>query len=195
MQGNRYDQQDTSVFPAAGSVRSMTHIAMHTIFAIPREQRLPLILATGTFLVGLGTHPQALADVVRLKNGGQIRGEVQEQRSDERADKITVVTLSGATISVDRDEIAFVTPRSLRIEEYETRARAIPDTIDAHWQLAEWAREQHLKGEREEQLEHIVRLDPNHERAQRALGRSLHNGKWMTRHEDHDLSWICPAPR
>lgn len=148
-----------------------------------REQRLALILLTATFVVSLGMHSEALADVVRLKNGGQIRGEVHKDSSVESASEITIVTLSGAAISLDRDDVAFVSPRSLRIEEYETRARAIPDTVEAHWELAEWARVQHLLRQREEQLEYIVRLDPDHEPAQRGLGRSLHNGKWMTRHD------------
>ncbi len=130
-----------------------------------------------------GQPSQVMADVIRLKSGGQVRGEVEPRRSGDPSDEITITTLTGAKVTIHRDDVKFVTPRSLRIEEYETQARAIPDTVEAHWKLAEWSREHYLKQQRDEQLEHIVRLQPDHEEAQRGLGRSLHNGEWMTRHE------------
>ncbi|MEZ6051543.1 MAG: HEAT repeat domain-containing protein [Planctomycetaceae bacterium] len=145
-------------------------------------QRLIATSLATLSLLGVSTSVMH-ADVIRLKNGGQIRGEVESQDNGGRADGVTINTLTGARVTIPGDDVDFISPRSLRIEEYETQARTIPDTVDAHWKLAEWAREQHLKQQRDEQLDHIIRLEPDHEEAQRGLGRSLHNGRWMTRDE------------
>ncbi|MCA9075417.1 MAG: HEAT repeat domain-containing protein [Planctomycetaceae bacterium] len=156
---------------------------MHSAIVTMGERGNILTLAIVIGLICLGAPPKARGDVVCLKNGGQIRGEVQESAPGKEPNEITVLTLTGAMVSIEKDTVAFVTPRSLRIEEYETRAQATPDTIEAHWELAEWAREQNLRQQRAEQLEQIARLDPDHEKAQRGLGRARYDGKWMTRDE------------
>ncbi len=121
------------------------------------------------------------ADVVRLKRGGEIRGEIDAATRAVDAPRVTVRTLSGGTVTIGRDEIDGIDFRSLTIEEYETRARALPDTVEAHWDLAEWAKEQRLQSQREEQLELLLDLEPDHADARRILGHVLHNGQWMTR--------------
>ncbi|GIX04730.1 MAG: hypothetical protein KatS3mg114_0599 [Planctomycetaceae bacterium] len=115
-------------------------------------------------------------DVVRLHHGGEIRGKVT---SHERDEFITIETTEGVLIQVSRRDVSLVVRRPLKVEEYETRSRLIPDTIPAHWELAEWCREQRLTEQRQEQLQRIVELDPAHEQAHLALGHVWKEGNWV----------------
>jgi hypothetical protein len=125
----------------------------------------------------------AQADVVRLRNGGEVRGQVDAASRDPAAARVVVETLTGGRIVLDRAEVEFVTPRSLDVEDYETRARGLPDTIEAHRELAEWCRERRLIPQRQEQLELLLDLEPDDVEARRILGHERHNGQWMTRDE------------
>lgn len=124
------------------------------------------------------------ADVITLKTGGEIRGEVLgESRATARSNYISIRTLSGATVTVARDEVDTVTRRRPVVEEYETRRRSTGDTVDDHWNLSEWCRERSLAKERESHLTRVIELDPEHVKARRALGHFQHDGRWTTRDE------------
>lgn len=122
------------------------------------------------------------ADVIRLHNGGEIRGELQDGPGGEDA-VVVIRTLSGSIVSVDAGEVEFIQRRSPLLEEYVTRSRQIPASVEAHWDLAEWCRVQLLADQRTEQLELLLDLDPDHPEARRILGHVRHNGQWMTRDE------------
>ncbi|MGE4001118.1 MAG: HEAT repeat domain-containing protein [Planctomycetaceae bacterium] len=140
-------------------------------------------LLTGAgLLVAAGAAPLG-ADVIRLKNGGEIRGTVDAPAGAASSSDITITTLTGGRITLARDAVEFVTRRSIKIEEYESQAREIPHTLEAHWELAEWCRTNRLTRQRNEQLAQILELDPHHEAARRGLGYTLHGHQWMTRHE------------
>ena len=126
----------------------------------------------------------AEADLIKLKNGGEVRGRIDRKRGSTKAAQVTIVTLNGTVVVVDRSQIEFVTRRSVKIEEYETRAKAIPHSIDAHLELAEWCRKNGLTRQRVEQLKSVIEIAADHEKAQAGLGHTLRNGKWMTRDED-----------
>lgn len=130
----------------------------------------------------------AAADVIRLTNGGELRGTISgtEQSPDETQRSandgpVSIKTLSGATVVVDRDQIEFATRRPVILEHYEVRAQQTADTVEAQWALAEWCREHNLESERKVHLERVIELDPDHEKAHHALGHTKHNGEWTTR--------------
>jgi hypothetical protein len=89
-------------------------------------------------------------------------------------------SLLGSRIVLERDSVSQVTRRSPQVEEYVTRARRAPDTVEAHWELAEWCRNHRLGPQRAEQLEAIVALEPDHAAARRGLNHVRHRGRWMT---------------
>jgi hypothetical protein len=126
---------------------------------------------------------QARADLIRLNNGGEIRGSVQHKTDLAGRTEVSIVTLTGARIVVSRSDIEFVTPRSIELEIYESRVRTLPDTIEAHWELAEWCRQNKLTRQRTEQLEAVLALDPDHEAAHKALRHTFHNGEWLSQEE------------
>ncbi len=125
--------------------------------------------------------PGASADLIRLKNGGEVRGTLH--RGHTRDPQVTIETLTGGRITVDRDEIVFTTVRPVEVELYELRARETPHTIEARWELAEWCRKNQLRSQRNEQLELLLLIDPDHEEANKALGHVRENGEWMSREE------------
>jgi hypothetical protein len=126
---------------------------------------------------------QGKADLIRLDNGGEIRGLVEHKTDLAGRTEVNIVTLTGARIVVSRSDIEFVSPRSLELEIYESRVRTLPDTLEAHWELAEWSRQNKLTRQRNEQLEAVLALDPDHEAAHKALRHTFHNGEWLSQEE------------
>ncbi|KAA0137070.1 HEAT repeat domain-containing protein [Gimesia chilikensis] len=120
------------------------------------------------------------ADLIKLKQGGEIRGKLLKESAGGETTR-TIETLSGGRISVDAQQIDFVTNRPLVIEEYESRAHQIKNTVEAHLELSEWCRENFLTTPRLQELEKVIELDPDHEQARAALGYTLRDGEWMTR--------------
>ncbi|WP_339729404.1 hypothetical protein [uncultured Gimesia sp.] len=124
----------------------------------------------------------ARADLIKLKNGGEIRGKLLRTTSGSTVTRV-IQTLSGGSITIDSQNIEFITNRSLSIEEYDSRSKEIEDTIEAHLKLADWSLKNHLNSQRLEQLEKVIQLDPEHTKARAALGYTKRDGEWMTRDE------------
>jgi hypothetical protein len=132
-----------------------------------------------TLLTGAGSG--APADVIRLTHGGEIRGTLRAGHT--RDPQVTIETLSGGVVVLDRKEVQFTSVRRLEFEQYELKARETPNTAAAHWELAEWCRENNLRTQRDEQLEQVVLLEPDNAVAHKALGHVQERGAWMTREE------------
>jgi hypothetical protein len=143
---------------------------MRAVFSI----LLTLVLAAGSGV--------ALADVVELKNGGQLHGEVANT-SDKQAASYVVVTDGGGKVTIPRTEVVRVVSQSPDQEEYYRRSLAVADTVDARWQLAQWCRGEKLVDEYREQLAKILAIDPAYEPARLALGHQKQNGEWQSRDE------------
>lgn len=122
----------------------------------------------------------ARADAITLKRGGEVRGEILAAGA---TNSVSVRTQTGLVITVPLEDVAKVQRRSMIREEYVTRSRQMPDTAEAHWELAEWCRTQSLTTQQTEQLELLVGLDPDHAEARRILGHVQQNGEWLTREE------------
>ena len=85
------------------------------------------------------THPGELyADVIRLKNGGEIRGEMDRARAAAEEEPLEIVSLSGVRLRVAREDVEFFVFRSPRIEEFESRSRQAEMTVEDQWALAQW---------------------------------------------------------
>ena len=123
----------------------------------------------------------ARADLVKLINGGELRGKIVS--SPDGKQRIRLETMTGATVVVDRSQTQFVTTRPIAVEDYETRSRRVEDKWEAHWELSEWCRQRGLTKQRETHLNRVTELSPEHEKAQMALGRVWHQGNWVDRDE------------
>lgn len=146
-------------------------------------------LALGLVGASLLTSTDLVADVVKLTDGGEIRGLVKSPvgklRKDQTAEsgEVIVESLTGAEIAVAREHVAFITKRPRTVEEYESLARRVADTVEARWELAEWCRKHGLTEPRKEQLQRILELDPEHKPARYGLGHRRQGNKWTTPEE------------
>jgi len=127
-----------------------------------------------------GLAPAARGDVLELNNGGRIEGHIVESPdADKRT--FTIELTGGGRITIPRTQVARVESTSEAEAEYAELARTSPDTVEAHWKLAEWCRERKLRNESQRHLKQILELDPNHEQARSILGFRKNEGEWMTR--------------
>ncbi len=130
-----------------------------------------------------------LADVVKLASGGEIRGVVKspttKPKRDQPADsgEVVIESLTGSEIAVAREHVLFITKRPRAVEEYESLARQVTDTVEGHWGLAEWCRQHGLAEHRKEQLQRILDLDPEHKPARHGLGHRRQGNQWTTPEE------------
>jgi hypothetical protein len=67
------------------------------------------------------------------------------------------------------------------LASYQARREKIPDTAQAHWQLAEWCEENDLKAQAKAHLAAVIRLNPAREEAWKKLGFQKQKGRsWTT---------------
>jgi len=152
---------------------------------MPSRDRFAVLLYAAALAV-LATFPRPVsADLVKLNNGGEIRGTLKDRRSVKTSGPVVVTTLAGGIVAVDAADVKFITRRPLKVERYETKAKQTPRTVDAQWKLAQWCRERGLRRQREECLRVILEIDPDHRPSRLALGYSKYDGEWMTRDEWH----------
>ena len=140
--------------------------------------------------IALFSFNAACADIVYLKTGGVMRGLIRT--ADDSTDKtsVTMSLLSGAEVELTVEHISSRQLRPLKFEEYEVRAESLPDTLKAHWELAEWCREQKLDEQREIHLEIVLVIDPEHRQAHYGLRHTFYREQWMTR-EEYDQTRIA----
>jgi HEAT repeats len=122
----------------------------------------------------------ARADLIELANGGKIHGEIANA-DDKQATTYDIKMDGGGRVTLPRSQVARVISQSRAQEEYHRRARAVANSVDGHWQLAQWCRDRKLVDEYREQLEQILELDPNHEQARLGLGHQKQRGGWQSR--------------
>ena len=119
----------------------------------------------------------ASADIVHLKNGKKIEGEVISNSGG----KVVVKTKFGTTELKEAD-IERIEERANPKEEYKKRLEAVADgDVDALMELYAWAKGEELKRESTEVLRKVIKADPDHENARRLLGYVQYDGKWMTK--------------
>jgi len=125
--------------------------------------------------------PIAQADLIKLKNGGEIRGQLLPLSKSPSEEMRTIKTLSGGAITIAAQHIEFITNRPLSIEEYESKSGEMENTVEAHLKLADWCTQNYLSAQRNLEMEQILQLDPDHPKARAALGYTKRDGEWMTR--------------
>ena len=165
-----------------------------------RIRLIPSLLAFATLPYSASV---VFADMVKLTHGGEVRGQFNQETKVGDLPEVSITTPTGALLVIPQEEIDFVARRSAAVEEYETRSRRIPDTVEDRWKLAEWCLKNKLPAQRERELQRIIELDPEYEDAHRSLGHILHDGTWMTKDEKlisqgyvkHDGKWITPQEK
>ncbi len=122
----------------------------------------------------------ARADVFELKSGGRVDGQIVATADGDKSQYVIELT-AGGRLTLPRSQVVRIDTTSASEAEYETLARSSPDTVEAHWKMAEWCRERKLLASMKQHLARILELDPNHEKARAASGFRQQHGQWMTR--------------
>ena len=122
----------------------------------------------------------AATDLFILRHGCRLRG-MWLNRQEPQPAQYAILTEEGAVLKLDASEVRLALPQDPRIADYEQRMQRCADTVDGHWQLAEWCRQQGCKEQREAQLQRILELDADHAGARHALGYTQVGGQWVTR--------------
>jgi hypothetical protein len=130
------------------------------------------------FVLGLVAVPisDVFADVLHLKNGETMKGEIVSETSEAYEVKVGI-----GVVRVAKADVSKVDRAPKEASEFETRKASLkPKDVAARWDLAKWATEQGLMKEADGLYREIVRIDPNHAEARAVLGYRLVDGKWMT---------------
>lgn len=158
-------------------------ISLHLLSAGARQPHRRYLFTVALTLAGwsLIAPNAAKGDLVKLLNGGEVRGKITAGIGSEG--NIHLQSMTGATIVIESEQVQFVTTRPDIVEEYESRSRRIKDDAEAHWELAEWCRQRGLLPQREHHLRRVTELNPDNDKAQSLLGRVWHQGQWVDKDE------------
>ncbi|MGH7150941.1 MAG: hypothetical protein ACREIU_09595 [Planctomycetota bacterium] len=121
-------------------------------------------------------------DVVETRDGRRQEGKIVE----ESRERLVVETPFGR-VELARGEVVSIERGPTPAEEYAAR-RAKAKTAEDHHALALFCRSKGLSRQAKEEFEEAARLDPDHEGANRALGRVLFEGKWVSPAEREALA-------
>ena len=141
----------------------------------------------------------AAGDVFKLSTDGQVGGKLLNP--DEKPRRTYVVqTANGSIITLAADQVREVTRRTPVKDAYDELRTTTPDTIEGHWKVANWCRENKLLRERKDHLRRILELAPDDAEARRLLGYRRVEGQWMLRAEEmrsrgfveHQGEWRTP---
>jgi hypothetical protein len=114
------------------------------------------------------------ADILHLKSGGAIEGEVLD-----RTDQHYRIRTNVGIISIPVDAVQRVEQSDTILAEYQKRVEALPGSAEDHFALAEWCEEHGLTAQRTHHLQQAVRIDPDYAPARRALGYVRVGGLWV----------------
>jgi len=137
--------------------------------------------------------------VFLLANGGRVEGKLLNPRETPRK-YYAIQPTTGGTLTLSRSAVSEVVSRPDALRSYEAALPSVPDTEEAHWDMAEKCQTANLGQERKFHLEQVIRHNPEHSDARYALGYRNLNGKWQ-REDDwraeqgyvrHDGAWKLP---
>ena len=137
----------------------------------------------------------ARADIVHLKGGGKLEGEVSEQ-----GDRV-IVRNSIGTLRIDKAKVIRIEREESIEAEYKRRAEGL-DAKDAngHYGLGLWLRQKRRRELAQKEFEKAIAIDPSHGDARRALHHVFHNGTWYSQEEAASVAglvkykgrWLTP---
>jgi hypothetical protein len=121
----------------------------------------------------------AAADVVVLRGGGELRGEVVERRVD-----VVVLETGPGRVTLPMSRVERIVAGTTPLSEYRARA-AVLSPRDAHgWlALARWAETKALLTQAREAYERALAADPGSADAHAGLGHVAVGGEWLSQAE------------
>ena len=140
--------------------------------AASRLRRLALLVSAVAAFA-----PALLADVIVLKSGEKLEGKI----ISETATSLRIETPFGTT-DVERTRVAKIERGQTPKDKYTERKAALKaGDVAGRWELALFCKENKLTKEWKKLLEEILAIDPQHDQANREVGRIQYDGKWFTK--------------
>jgi hypothetical protein len=152
----------------------------------------------GIAVIALAAAP-LYADVVYLRGGGQITGQIVERTVDS-----VTVDVGGGTLTARMSSVVRIEETVSPLQEYRARAARIPEGDTEAWrELARWATSGALGTMASQAWSRVVEILPEDAEANRALGRVQYGGKWVTEEEsfrargfvEFEGEWMTPGER
>ena len=156
-----------------------------------RCQAIALVLA-------LAAAP-ALGDVLFLKGGGRVTGEIVNE-----TEEAVTVDIGGGKMTVPKSSVVRVETSVSPLQQYRAQAAGIaPADVEGWRKLGRWAAGQGLATQAREAFGKVKAVVPNDPEANQALGLVLLDGHWVTEKESFQArgfvqfegEWMMPAER
>jgi len=121
------------------------------------------------------------ADIVHLKNGNTVEGEV---RPGSQPGSVKVILDKGLELEFLEKDIEQVERKKAPAREFEEKLKSIDSQdVDALLALADWARERKLRSKEDEVYRKVLEADPNDPVARRELGFVVFRNRWVREEE------------
>lgn len=152
----------------------------------PRQRAAPLGLLGAVVAVMdlVVCAPRLGADVVHLKSGQSIEGEVS---IDDRTGVVSVRKSSGVILRFAGDRVERISRKKSAAEELRENLEKIregdEDEIESLVKLAVFARDKKLRDDLQRICRRILTIDPNHDLARRELGYVVFENIWILESE------------
>ena len=127
-----------------------------------------------------------LPTVVRFANGQTLEASVTEVERN-KSPHYTIETKEGIVLELPQRKVR-VTEPSDRQREYLAKLKDMEPTVEYHWEMQQWCRENKLNQERNFHLLNVLEIDPNHKEARTRLGYTWKDGRWLQQKQRRQLS-------
>jgi len=131
----------------------------------------------------------AFGESIELKDGSKIEGKIKAKSGTE-----ITVDVEGIEVKVNGDEVKAIDglPYTCDFKAlYDQKSQETPPMdIDGRFALALWCKEHKLTAEMNAEIERVLSLQPNHEGANKELGRLFVEGAWRTPDELKKLGFV-----
>jgi hypothetical protein len=164
------------------------------VAAVQREVGVKKVIA----IFALVAAP-VFADEVYLRGGGQISGEIVSQTEDT-----VTIDIGGGTLSAQMASVVRIEKSVSPLQEYRAKAADLAaDDAEAWRELARWAQGEALSSQAAEAYSRVLRILPDDDEANRALGRVWFDGRWATEegsyaargYVEFEGQWMTPQER
>src|SRR5439155_10373400 len=108
--------------------------------------RRPIVLAVCLAAALAPLAPRARGEVFILKSGGRIEAE-HLNPNRERGQPYQLRTSDGVRLALADSAVARVIVKSELDKQYEALAAKLENTVEGHWNLAEWCKDVGLIGD------------------------------------------------
>jgi hypothetical protein len=141
----------------------------------------------------------AAADDIYLKGGGKVSGRILS-----RTETSVEIDVGAGKVTLPMSAVLRIEERRSALHDYHDRASALRADDAKGWlELARWATKQGLGTQARQAYERVLRVDPSHPEANRAVGNVLLDGVWMTEEQSYlargfvrfEGEWMLPQER